>query len=108
MKKLILVAGIAAILAGCYNDKADKLYPLPASTTCDTTTISYKTDVQPIINSYCAISGCHNSSGDAVTGNLDFTIFATLQANATPALMIDDITGNPGRGHNTMPLSLPS
>jgi len=108
MKKYIVLLGALAIFAGCYNDKADKLYPLPATTTCDTTTVSYKTNVAPIINQYCAISGCHNASGDAVTGNRDYTIFATLQSEATTTLMINDITGNPARGDNTMPLNLPS
>jgi hypothetical protein len=110
MKKLLPVATLLTFLCSCYNDKYDKLYPAtPATTnTCDTTTIKYSTDIQPIINTYCAINGCHNASGDALTGNRDYTIFATLQSEATTALIVDDINGVPGRGDNTMPLNLPS
>ena len=109
MKKLTIAAALLLVLAGCYNDKYDKLYPATATTTCDTTTIKYSSDIQPIINSHCAISGgCHNAAGDANTGNLDFTIFSTLQSQATAALMLNDINFTPaGKGHNAMPLSLP-
>ena len=106
MKKIIFIVGVITIFAGCYNDKADKLYPMPV-TTCDTTIVSYRSNVEPIIMTYCAINGgCHNAAGDAVTGNRDYTNFSTLQSNATAALMIDDITGNPQRGDNAMPLNL--
>jgi hypothetical protein len=110
MKKMIMIAALAIAATGCYNDKADKLYPQPTlnTNTCDTATIGYVKDIQPIINANCAISGCHNASGDATTGNLDYTIFATLQAQATPDLILADINGAPvGRGHQAMPLNLP-
>ncbi len=111
MKKLLPVAAMLVLLGSCYNDKADKLYPASSATnTCDTTTIKYSTDIQPIINQYCAINGCHNTSGDATTGNRDYTIFATVQSEATQSLILNDINGNPGqiRGQNSMPLNLPA
>jgi hypothetical protein len=108
MKKLLIVICAVVGLNSCYNDKYDKLYPNPSSTTCDSAAMSYKSDIAPIINASCAVNGgCHNSSGNSVTGNLDFTIFATLQAQATADLMVNDINGTPGRGHNAMPLNLP-
>ena len=54
MKKIALFAAASLlILAGCYNDKYDKLYPKPVTNTCDTTTITYSNDVKPIIVSNC-------------------------------------------------------
>ncbi len=109
MKKILPVAAFLIFLGGCYNDKYDKLYPKPATTTCDTTTIKYSTDIQPIINASCAINGgCHNAAGNSSTGGRDYTVLATLQADATAASMLNDINGTPTRGHNTMPLNLPS
>ena len=109
MKKIMVAVVIMAIFAGCYNDKYDKLYPIPPATTCDTTTITYSHDIAPIMNASCAISGgCHNAAGNAVTGNLDFTVFSILQGQATADLIIADINGTQTtRGHNAMPLNLP-
>jgi len=109
MKKLLLISLSAMLLASCYNDKYDKLYPAPTTTvTCDTAAVKYSKDIAPIINNSCAIAGgCHNAAGDATTGNLDFTIFATLHGQATGDLMLNDINGTPSRGHNAMPLNLP-
>jgi hypothetical protein len=107
MKRIMIAAGLLLMLGSCYNDKYDKLYPV-ASTTCDTTSISYTNDVAPIITAYCAISGgCHNASGDVATGGLDYTVFPILQSQATTDLIVADINGTPGRGHSAMPLNLP-
>jgi len=109
MKKLLMIASLVVFLGSCYNDKYDKLYPAAPTNTCDTTTIGYAKDIAPIITTYCAINGgCHNPSGDANTGNLDYTIFSVLQSQATTALIVDDINGTPSRGHNAMPLNLPA
>ncbi len=109
MKRLIIIAAVLVVAAtGCYNDKYDKLYPMPASVSCDTATIKYAHDIQPIIATNCAISGgCHNTAGNAATGNLDFTVLSILQSQATPDLIVADINGTPTRGHNAMPLNLP-
>ena len=108
MKKLLFVACTLLTLGSCYNDKYDKLYPNPATTTCDTTTITYAAAIAPIITANCAISGgCHNAAGDATTGGLDFTIFANLKNQATPDLLVNDINGTPTKGHNAMPFNLP-
>jgi hypothetical protein len=109
MKKTLTIVASFILLASCYNDKYDKLYPAPATpVTCDTATISYATDIAPIINTSCAINGgCHNASGNSSTGNLDFTVFATLQSQATAAVLLNDIYFTPTRGHNNMPLNLP-
>ena len=40
---------------------------------------SFATDIQPIITSYCAISGCHNGDNGS---SRNWTVFANVQANA--------------------------
>ena len=66
MKKILLSAAIVSVIAsGCYNDKYDKLYPTPVTTTCDTSSVSYAHDIQPIFNTYC--TSCHVSGGTAIS-----------------------------------------
>ena len=51
------------ILAGCYNDKEDILYPGSNNPTdCATVPSKFAADIYPLINSKCAISGCHNAT----------------------------------------------
>lgn len=55
-----LVPGLFILLLssnGCYNDKAEILYP---QTACDTTTVTYSTSVTPILSSSC--NSCHGGS----------------------------------------------
>ena len=108
MKKITLVSATVLVLAGCYNDKYDKLYPQPASTTCDTnTTISYANDIQPIIVANCydpSAGNCHNAAGSS-TSDYNYEIFSVLQTNALNGYILSDITWNPMRGHSDMPLN---
>lgn len=68
MKKILAGCIGLIALAGCYNDKADKLYP--TTTTCDTTTVTFATDVMPVMQQKCATSGCHDASTKAYGYNL--------------------------------------
>lgn len=62
MRKILTVIFISVLAAGCYNDKTDQLYPKVSGGGCDTTTISFKTNIQPILNASCALSGCHDAA----------------------------------------------
>lgn len=85
MKKIVFIAValISLALTSCwYNNKWEKLHPYgqlsgpPAP--CDTTgTISYSVTVQPIIQSKCAISGCH-----VLHAQLNYNVFANVVSDA--------------------------
>lgn len=66
---LPLAASALIILAGCYNDKADQLYPEPATgggggnNTCDTANMSFANSIKPILKQYCTDPGCHIGNG---------------------------------------------
>src|SRR4051812_11051916 len=95
MKKLVGIAAILLLLGSCYNDKYQELYPAKTTVTCDTTTVSYATDIAPIITAKCNIAGgCHDAAGLAVSG-YDFTTYAGLHAVANTALLIGDINWAP-------------
>ncbi len=59
-----LVPGALLLLLGsCYYDKEELLYPGSVTTVdCATVSAKFAADVQPIISTRCAISGCHDIS----------------------------------------------
>jgi hypothetical protein len=76
----ILTATVIALSSSCVNHEL-------AQYTC-TSTISFAADVNPIIVSKCAISGCHNGSlGD----DRDWRQFSKFQAHKT---LVKDYTRN--------------
>jgi hypothetical protein len=76
-KRKQFFAVLAALaFAGCYNDKADQLYPEPGSggggggNTCDTANISFATTIKPVLEQYCGLSGCHDAATPSAGYNL--------------------------------------
>ena len=107
MKKLIIIGCTIIAFAGCYNDKYDQLYPTPTPTkanTCDTTTISYATDIKPILDQNCNSSSCHGAGGG--TSGFDFTDTASLQQQALNGSIVSDINFTPTSRHHNMPSGL--
>jgi hypothetical protein len=67
---LLFVFAISAILFGCYYDNEEELYPkapLPASLK-----VTYESHIKNIMNTSCALSGCHISGG----GQIDLSNFS--------------------------------
>lgn len=58
-------AVVAIVVAGCYNDNKETLYPAPDPGSCVTANLRFSTDIQPILNANCATPGCHNTSSSA-------------------------------------------
>jgi hypothetical protein len=106
MKKIMLIAGLSIVIAGCYNDKADKLYPSAATVTCDTTAITFTHDIVPILNASCAISGCHDAAGAVSSGGYNFSAYTDMhRAAVDPSnILLGDV--NWESGHNAMPKGL--
>jgi len=67
MKKFIFIFFVTgAILSGCYYDSEEALWPtLPGS--CDTTSVSFATDISPILGNYCL--SCHSNTAAPTSGN---------------------------------------
>jgi hypothetical protein len=76
MKKLLSIL-ILAILAGCYYDTEEELYP-DQNSNCDTTNVTYSLTIYPLINSNC--TSCH--SGQAPEGNILLTDYTTISTQA--------------------------
>ena len=78
IKKIsIVLIGSLFLLFSCYNDKEELLY---GSTTCEGVGASFTADVNPIIQSNCAVSGCHGLGSTNGPGPL--TSFSQIQSAA--------------------------
>jgi hypothetical protein len=61
MKQKLLIFLFSLSLISCYNDKEELLNP-PNPNECDGVSAKFRTDILPIMQNKCSISGCHNSS----------------------------------------------
>lgn len=77
MKRIAVFILAATLLAGCYNDDKETLYP---TAVCNTTSVTYNLVVKPIMVKSCAYSGCH--SGAAPASGLDLSTHTSVQAIA--------------------------
>lgn len=83
MKKLFSYAIVASVsllfmMNSCYYDNAEDLYPTD-TTSIDSTTITYQANVKSILETHCAISGCHVSG----TGRQPFTTYTEVKNSIT-------------------------
>lgn len=77
-----MILGVA-LLAGCYNDSKEELYPVSTPSTgggtgCDTANVTFTASVLPIFTANCATSGCHTAATRA--GNYDLSTYAGAKA----------------------------
>ena len=102
MKKIVPFFALSLLAAGCYHDKADKLYPAQAAT-CDTTAATFSAVVRPVLENNCAISGCH----DAATAESGYVLdtYAGAQRAAANTQLLGTI--NHASGYQAMPQGLP-
>lgn len=101
MKKIWITAVIALAFAGCYNDKADKLYPSPGVVVCDTTNVTYAHDIKPIFDAKCSIVGCHDAATNA--GGYNFSTQSGIQTPALNGKIVNSINWI----NSPMPKNLP-
>ena len=103
------VLTVVILLAGCYYDKADQLYPDPSNNPgtggnlCDTTAMSFTNDIKPIMMQYCGLAGCH----DAATPSFGYDL--TIYAGVKMANDADRLIGviNHQSGFQPMPKGMP-
>lgn len=71
--RILLICSSLVFMTSCYKDKEDLLY---GTADCQTTSVTYSTDIEPLISGNCAISGCHvqGGTGTGLFENYDQTI----------------------------------
>lgn len=90
MKRIIIFIGCAVVLlSACYKNSLEEL---SGSGDCNTNNMSYASDIRPIINISCAISGCHHA-GAVLTFPL--TTYDEVKAEAENGLLLKSINHDP-------------
>ncbi len=104
MKKIFLYSSALSVLFlllnGCYKDKADKLYPSVAG--CDTTAISYASDIVPILSKNCLDAGCHTAANPS--GAIQLNDYANTVLTVPNNRLINALKWTAG-GSKNMPAS---
>jgi hypothetical protein len=105
MKKLILAFSTMGLIAlflasgGCYYDKEELLYVTQA---CDTSAVTLSGTLQPILNTSCNSSGCHNSA--SASANVILDTYAGVKAVADNGKLMASINHT---GPSPMPKGAP-
>jgi len=89
-----LICAVILTLNSCYYDNEEYLYP---GSFCDTTNVNYSGEIAAIMQTKCAIPGCHVSGGD---GTGDLTVFSVLQEKALNGSVVRSIK----RGADGIPM----
>lgn len=88
MKKfrMLLVLPVIALMAGCYYDKTDELYPGGGLfVACDTTSnVKYSQHITAILDTYC--NSCHSSS--IASGGIILDNYNDVQAVALSGQLV--------------------
>lgn len=99
MKKYIVFFSVL-VLASCYYDKEEELYPSPTgSSGCDTTAMTYATNIKPIFDQSCALAGCHDAT--TKSSGYDLSDYTGSAAAAKSARFLGAI--NHSTGFSPMP-----
>lgn len=64
IKNILILLLTSVFIISCYKDNEEELYGL---TTCDANSVSFNTDIKPIIETGCHIVGCHVQGGSTPT-----------------------------------------
>lgn len=82
MKNLLPLMLLSLLgLWGCYYDVEEELYPVDPN--CQTEALSYTGNIKQLVDTRCAISGCHVAG----TGRVNLTTYAGVKQVADNGLM---------------------
>jgi len=93
MRKVIGIVLVAALVAGCYYDNEENLYPV-VDQVCDTTGVSFSKSIIPILQANCY--KCHSAKENANSGgNINFEDFNVLKQMVDGGVLYGSVTWNP-------------
>lgn len=82
-RKIIILLAFASVWISCKYDKEDLLYP--DVNDCSNINAKFSTEVMPLIQSKCAISGCHDASSGNKGGPFTNYTLISLKASTIKA-----------------------
>jgi hypothetical protein len=83
---------LSVSLSSCYYDTEEELYPDSGSSTCDTISVSYATDIVPIVSAKCSTPGCHAGVNAAAGIALETYVGVKEYLDADKARFLSSIT----------------
>jgi hypothetical protein len=83
---------LSVSLSSCYYDTEEELYPDSGSYTCDTISVSYATDIVPIVSAKCSTPGCHAGVNAAAGIALETYVGVKEYLDADKARFLSSIT----------------
>ena len=98
---MVLSGGALATSMGCTKASADKLAP-----PCDTTNVSYSTQIVPIMEQYCY--SCHGNDNTGGSGGINLNTYVNLKFYAGNGYLVGNVThaaGYVGMPYGKPPLS---
>jgi mono/diheme cytochrome c family protein len=97
----LIVAGMLLLIIACSKTSEDKLSG--GGNTCDTTSVSYSTDILPILESNCY--GCHGSGNTGGSGGISLDGYSNLKVYADNGFLVGNVRHD--AGFVGMPYGLP-
>ena len=104
LKFLMMIFAGGILVTSCYYDNEEDLYP-NANVPCDSTSVSYKNDVDPILQSKCV--NCHNANNPG--GGYQFDSYSETKKSVDNSRLLGTIQFEAGyspmpKGGNIMPI----
>jgi cytochrome c5 len=95
MKKIVFILFGSCIFASCYYDKADVINPNAATAVCDTASMTYTNNVEPIFIAHC--NTCHAGIAPSAGGGIELDTYATVTdyINKNGNKLLNDIQHGP-------------
>lgn len=88
MKRFSILVLAFTLGVACSSENEEDLQEAP----CDTSSVTYSSEVQAILASNCTSAGCH--SGPNGIGGLDLNTYASAKRIADDGALVNRITGN--------------
>lgn len=82
---------ILILLAGCYYDNEEALYP-ELKNACDTTNVTFNGAIVSILNNYCW--SCHSDGNASFGGGIHLQKYADVNSNSSRIIPAVDGTGS--------------
>lgn len=84
MKACFILLSFVVLLFSCSKDAQSPVFSKPSG--CDSTTMRYSSDIEPIVNANCSFGGCHCPGGE---GSFDYTTYEGFAARIRAGRVLD-------------------
>lgn len=94
--KIVFTACMITLIASCYYDSQDELYPLISKSTCDSINVTYSVQVTSIVTTNCLM--CHSIANSTSSGGgFEFESYDGLRAVAISGSLMNSLNGTGGK-----------